>query len=204
MSFYKSYNTLHFQNDSFTNPNNSKGITDIFLFPITNALSFATAIVFQCSWILIPLPDNYVAYYSQVIYTHISHKLLIHWHKLCKMFKETYPQFTQAMVPWPFTAWATSDSSFRWTSPDVAEIEIKKKIELLEQGILYRTIWYNIWDTLQYRFRYFVLGPPSLFLSPVIYDMVAVLSNASKCIPKRLAFRIFSRHPYPQQHSEVF
>lgn len=32
----------------------------------------------------------------------------------------TYPQFTQAIVPWPFTVWATSDNSFRWESPDVA------------------------------------------------------------------------------------
>lgn len=32
----------------------------------------------------------------------------------------TYPQLTQAIVPWPFTVWATSDSSFRWESPDVA------------------------------------------------------------------------------------
>lgn len=32
----------------------------------------------------------------------------------------TYPQFTQAIVPWPFTVWATSDSSFRWESPDVS------------------------------------------------------------------------------------
>lgn len=33
---------------------------------------------------------------------------------------QTYPQFTQAMVPCPFTTWATVDSSFRWLSPDVA------------------------------------------------------------------------------------
>jgi len=32
----------------------------------------------------------------------------------------TYPQLTQAMVPWPFSVWATSDSSFRWESPDGA------------------------------------------------------------------------------------
>lgn len=32
----------------------------------------------------------------------------------------TYPQLTQAIVPWPFTVWATSESSFRWESPDVA------------------------------------------------------------------------------------
>ncbi|TNN40205.1 hypothetical protein EYF80_049622 [Liparis tanakae] len=29
-------------------------------------------------------------------------------------------ELTQAMVPWPFSAWATSDSSFRWESPDGA------------------------------------------------------------------------------------
>lgn len=32
----------------------------------------------------------------------------------------THPQLTQAMVPWPFTVWATSDSNFRCESPDVA------------------------------------------------------------------------------------
>lgn len=35
-------------------------------------------------------------------------------------FPITYPQLTQAIVPWPLTVWATSDSSLRWESPDVA------------------------------------------------------------------------------------
>ena len=38
-----------------------------------------------------------------------------HHHRL------TYPQLTQAMVPWPFTDCATSDSSFSWGSPDESE-----------------------------------------------------------------------------------
>lgn len=39
-----------------------------------------------------------------------------------RVFKNpiTHPQLTQAIVPWPFTVCATSDSSFRWESPDVA------------------------------------------------------------------------------------
>lgn len=39
------------------------------------------------------------------------------------LYPITYPQLTQAMVPWPFTVCATSDSSFRWESPDVAAEE---------------------------------------------------------------------------------
>lgn len=38
----------------------------------------------------------------------------------CDFLHITYPQLTQAMVPWPFTVWATSESSFSWESPDVA------------------------------------------------------------------------------------
>lgn len=44
--------------------------------------------------------------------------------KSCNVFLKnhpiTYPQLTQAIVPCPFTVWATSDSSFRLESPDVA------------------------------------------------------------------------------------
>lgn len=54
------------------------------------------------------------------------------------------------MVPWPFTVWATSESSFRWESPDVAahtenkpqsELLAKKRSIAQESLETQRTLW---------------------------------------------------------------